>query len=138
VVLNSVPDQPSDTITKNADPEPFTTDQTSSSNQALQTFIPAITTKVPSPPTLFLDSTILADVCENIFQKLNKLVQARNNLTHEERYDKQGRRLKERVDFVLSKLQRSSLDAQDNLQDWLKGVVNNLQEVEVKRTQRKT
>ena len=42
----------------------------------------------------------------------------------------------------MSELQRSSLDAQDNaqnyLQDWLKGVVNNLREVEVKRTQGKT
>jgi len=142
VVLNSVPDQPSETITEIVDPKPFTTDQPSSSNQALQTCTPARTTKVPSPPTLFLDSTILTDVCENIFQKLNKLVQVRNNLTHEEKYDKQWRRLRERVDFVMSELQRSSLDAQDNaqnnLQDWLKGVVNNLQEVEVKRTQGKT
>jgi len=81
-------------------------------------------------------------VCENIFQELNKLVQARNNLTHEESYEKQWRRLRERVDFVMSELQRSSLDAQDiaqnNLQDWLKGVVNNLQEVTVSRTQEKT
>ena len=42
----------------------------------------------------------------------------------------------------MSELQRSSLDAQDiaqnNLQDWLKGVVNNLQEVTVSRTQEKT
>ena len=138
VVLNSVRDQPSETITKIVDPEPFTTDQPSSSNQALQTCTPTRTIKVPSPPTMFLDSTILADVCENIFQELNKLVQARNNLTHSERYDKQWRRLRERVDFVLSELQRSSLDAQNNLQDWFKGVVNNLQEVEVKRTQGKT
>ena len=82
VVLNSIPDQPSDTITEIVDPEPFTTDLPSSSNQALQTRTPAKTKKVPFPPTLFLDSTILADVCENIFQELNKLVQARNNLTH--------------------------------------------------------
>jgi len=42
----------------------------------------------------------------------------------------------------LSELQRSSLDAQDfaqnNLKDWLKGVVNNLQEVVVSRTFVKT
>jgi len=81
-------------------------------------------------------------VCENIFQKLNKLVGARNNLVHEESYEKQWRRLRERVEFVLSELQRSSLDAQDiaqnNLMDWLKGVVNNLQEGKVSRTQDKT
>ena len=45
-------------------------------------------TNVPSPPTLFLDSTILADVYENIFQELNDLVQARSNLVHEDRYEK--------------------------------------------------
>jgi len=42
----------------------------------------------------------------------------------------------------MSELQRSSLDAQEiaqnNLQDWLKGVVNNLQEVRVSRIQEKT
>jgi len=60
-----------------------------SSNLAIQTCAPTRTTNVPSPPTLFLDSTILADVCENIFQELNKLVGARNNLVHEESYEKQ-------------------------------------------------
>jgi len=63
-------------------------------------------------------------------------------LVHEESYEKQWRKLRERVEFVLSELQRSSLDAQDitqnNLKDWLKGVVNNLQEVWVSRTQDKT
>jgi len=56
---------------------------------------------------------------------------------HEDSYVKQWRRLKKRVDFVLTELQRSSLDsqetAQNNLQDWLRGAVSNLQEVEVKR-----
>jgi len=41
-------------------------DQPSSSNLAIKPCAPA-RTKVPSPPTLFLDSTILADVCENVF-----------------------------------------------------------------------
>jgi len=93
--------------------ETSTNDQPSSSNQAIQTCAPARTTNVPSPPTLFLDSTILANVRVNIFQELNKLVEARNNLVHEECYVKQWRRLRERVDFVLSELQRSSFDAQD-------------------------
>jgi len=70
------------------------------------------------------------------------LVKARNNLVHEESYVKQWRRLRERIYFVLSELQRSSLDAQDiaqnNLQDWLRGVVNNLQKVYVRRTLVKT
>ena len=112
-------------------------DQPSSSNLAIQLCTPA-KTNVPSPPTLFLDSTILADVCENIFQELNSLVQARNNLIHEDNYEKQWKRLQERVDYVLTELQRSCLDAQDSSQrkhqEWLKGVDGNLQEVQVLRT----
>ena len=117
-------------------------DQPSSSNLAIQTCAPARPKNIPFPPTLFLDSTILANVCENIFQELNKLIEARNNLIHEDSYQKQWRRLRERVDFVLSELQRSSFDAQDtaqnNLQDWLRGIVNDVQEVPVSRTLVKT
>jgi len=142
MISEFVPNQPSETNTLFVEPEISTNDQSSSSNQAIQTCAPAKTTNVPSPPTLFLDSTILAYVCENIFQELNKLVEARNNLVHEEIYVKQWRRLRERVNFVLSELQRSSFDAQDiaqnNLQDWLRGVVNNLQKVAVNRTLVKT
>jgi len=123
------------------EPEISTNDQPSSSNLALQTYAPS-RSNIPSPPTLFLDSTILADVCENIFQELNKLIGARNNLVHEESYQKQWRRLRDRVDFVLSELQRSSFDAQDtaqnNLQDWLRIIVNDMQEVAVSRTLVKT
>jgi len=43
-----------------------------------------------------------------------------------------------RVDYVLTELQRTYMDAQDSaqqkLQDWLKGVDNNLKEVKVPRT----
>jgi len=112
-----------------AEPESSVIDQPSSSNLAIQPCAPP-RTNVPSPPTLFLDSTILADVCENIFQELNSLVQARNNLIHEDSYEKLWKRLKERVDYVLTELQRSCLDAQDStqrkLQEWLKGVDINL------------
>ena len=77
-------------------------------------------------------------MCENIFQELNKLIQARNDLIHKESYEKLWKRLKERVDYVLTELQRTCMDAQDStqqkLQDWLKGVENNLQEVKVLRT----
>jgi hypothetical protein len=77
-------------------------------------------------------------VCENISQELIKLIQGRNNHTHKESYEKQWRRLKEIVDFVLSELQRTCLDEQDSahqkFQDWLKGVDNNLQEVKILRT----
>ena len=101
------------------EPDTSTIDQPSSSSLAIQPCAPA-KTNVPSPPTLFLDSTILANVCENIFQELNKLIQTRNNLIHEDSYEKQWKRLKEIVDFVLTELQRSScLDAQDSAQNKL-------------------
>jgi len=103
------------------EPKIATNDQPSSSNLALQTCAPARPKNIPSPPTLFLVSTILANVCENIFQELNKLIEARNNLVHVDKYHKQWRKLRERVHFVLSELQRSSFDAQgtahNNLQD---------------------
>ena len=60
--FTSVPDEPSETNT----PTIPTNDQPSTSNLAIQPCAPA-KTNVPSPPTLFLDSTILAYVCENIF-----------------------------------------------------------------------
>jgi len=46
--------------------------------------------------------------------------------------------LKDRVEYVLTELQRTYIDAQDTaqtkLQDWLKGVVSNLHEVKVLKT----
>jgi len=101
------------------EPEITTNDQPSSSNLALQTCAPSRPKNIPSPPTFFPDYIILAYVCENIFQKLNKLIQARYNLIHEDNYVKQWRRLRERVDFVLTELQRSSFDAQDTAQNKL-------------------
>jgi hypothetical protein len=53
MVLNFVPDSPSETITQIPEPEPSTTDLPSSSNQAIQTCTSARFTNVPSPPTLF-------------------------------------------------------------------------------------
>jgi len=50
-----------------AEPETSVNDQPLSSNLVIQPCAPA-RTNVPSPPTLFLDSTILADVCENILR----------------------------------------------------------------------
>jgi len=64
-------------LSTNSSTEPSINDQPSFFNLAIQPVVPA-KSNVPSPPTLFVDSTILADVCENIFQELNNLVQARN------------------------------------------------------------
>jgi hypothetical protein len=67
-----------------------------------------------------------------------KLIEERNNLVHKERYEKQWSRLKDRVDFVLSELQKTCMDEQDlaqqQYQDWLRGIVNNLQRVRILRT----
>ncbi len=119
------------------DLETYINDQPPSSNLAIQPVAPA-KTNVPSLSTLFLHSTILANVCEGIFQELNHLVQARNNLIHEDSYEKMWIRLKDRVEFVLSELQRLCFDAQEFaqalLQEWLKGVVSNLHEVKILRT----
>jgi len=91
---------------------------------------------------MFLDSTILPHVCESIFHELNNLIEARSNLIHEESYEKKWTRLRERVYFIVSELQRSCLDAQESaqakLQAWLKGVISNLDEVKVLRTWVKT
>jgi hypothetical protein len=69
MVINSDPNQPSETNIQTAIPA---NDQPSSSKLANQACAPAKTINVPSPPTLFLDSSILADVCENILQALKK------------------------------------------------------------------
>jgi len=136
VILNEQP-----TTNTSTEPETSINDQPSFSNLAIQT-VASAKTNVPSPPTLFPDSTILADVCENIFQELNNLVQARNNLIHEDNYEKLWLKLTDRVEYVLTELQRTCLDARDTaqtkLQDWLKGVVNNLHEVKVLKTWVKT
>jgi len=115
VVLEQVINNQSPTTTID-EPETSINDQPSSFNLAIQPCAPA-KTNVPSPPTLFLDSTILGDVCENIFQELSNLVQARNNLLHEDSYEKLWIRLKDKVEYVLTELQRSCLDAQTKLHD---------------------
>jgi hypothetical protein len=111
VIKKSVPDKPSSSTQT-----PTSTNSQSSSSLAIQPVAPTKPTKISSPPTIFLDSTLLQDVCENISQELIKMIQARNNLTHKESYEKQWRRLKDRVDFVLSELQRTCLDEQDSAQ----------------------
>jgi hypothetical protein len=104
VIEKSVPEKPS---TSNPTPNSIN-NQPSSSQLAIQ---PVAPTKIPSPPTIFLDSTLLTDVCEKIFQELNKPIQARNDLVHKDSYEKQWSRLKERVDYILSALQRTCVDA---------------------------
>ena len=107
-------------------------------NLAIQPITPPKRTKIPSPLTMYLDSSLLADVCENIFQELNRLIQTRNDLIQKNSYEQSWKRLKERVENVLNALQRTCMDDQDiaqqKLKDWLKGVTSNLQEVRILRT----
>jgi hypothetical protein len=135
VVIEFVPNQPSTSTIQSQNS--MNSQPSSSSRRAI---VPVAPTKpdIPSPPTIFLDSTLLQHVCENISQELLKLIQARENLTHKDNYEKQWTRLKERVDFVLSKLQRTCLEEQDSaqqqFQDWLRGVDHNLQKVKILKT----
>jgi len=64
-----------------------TNDQPSPSNLSLQPITPPKPTKIPFPPTMYLDSSLLADVCENIFQELNRLIQSRSDLIHQNSYE---------------------------------------------------
>jgi len=104
----------------------------SSSNQI-------ITTHVSPPPTLLLDSVILKEVCDNIFEDLNKLVKSINNFVHLENYEEKWIALRERVDLVMSELQKLSLEAHKesiNMHNsWFKDVVSNMKEVKVNREQ---
>ena len=90
------------------------------------------------PPTLLLDSIILKEACENIFEDLNKLVKTRNNFIHEGEYVSEWTSLRSRVDYMMCDLQKLSLEAHDkahaDLQQWFQGVTMNLEEIELNRT----
>ena len=87
-----------------------TNNSPSSSHLAIQPIIPAKPNKIPFPPTMYLDSTLLPDVCNNIFQELNRLTQTRHDLIHDQSYEQSWKRLKERTDNVLNALQRTCID----------------------------
>jgi len=110
--------------------ETSTIDAPRSSNQ---TCFQTITTVVSPPPTVLLDSIILKEVCENIFKDLNKLVKTRNNFVHKKDYVNEWARLRERVDFVVCELQKTSLEAHDKalntLNEWFTEVVKSMEEV---------
>jgi len=103
-VLESILDPPYVAPNQSAITEIIHSDIPSSFNQILPQ---PITTHVSSPPTLLLDSVILKEVCENIFEDLSKLVKARNNFVHLEKWTA----LIERVDTVMCELQKLSLEA---------------------------
>jgi len=109
----------------------------SSSNQIC---LPMQTTTVSSPPTLLLDSIILKEVCENIFKDLNKLVKSRSNLVHIQDYVSSWTSLRERVEDMMSELQKLCLDAHDKalveLREWLNEVAHNMEEININKNQK--
>ena len=136
-ITNSFSTSTSDDMTETNIPTTTipTNNQPSSTHLAIQPITPPKPYKIPFPPTMYLDSSLLADVCNNIFQELNRLTQSRHDLIHEQSYEQSWKRLKERTENVLNALQRTCIDDQDNaqqkLKDWLKGVTSNLEEVRV-------
>jgi len=129
---------------------PFIASNQSAAIEISSTYIPSsshqiipqmTTTHVSPPPTLLLDFVILKEVCENIFDDLNKLVKSRNNFVHAENYEEKWTALRERVDTVMCELLKLSLKAHhqsiNTLNNWFKEVVNNMKEVEVNKDQEK-
>ena len=55
---------------------------------------------------------LLQGVREDIAEQMIKLIASRNDLSHKESYEKQWRRLKERVDCVMTALQTTCVEAQ--------------------------
>ena len=85
-----------------------------------------------------LDFVVFKEVCENLFEDLKKLVEARHNPIHTTRYEEKWIELRERVDKVMRALQKPSVEAQDQtVNNWFQEVVRNLKEVEVSKDKTK-
>jgi len=92
------------------------------------------TINVSPPPTLLLYSIELQEVCENIFEDLKNLVQARNDPVHTENYEDKWISLRKMVDRVLCEMQRLSVETQNqSLNIWFKEVIRSMEEVEIRR-----
>jgi hypothetical protein len=78
---------------------------------------------------------VLKGVCADIAAELIKLIEGRSDLGHKVSYQKQWRRLKERVLNVISALHDSCIEAQEQakqkLEDWLNGVAESLDDIQV-------
>jgi len=107
-VLESIHYPPYAAPNQIVDTETISTYIPNSSNQICPQII---TTNVSPPPTLLLESVILKEACENIFEDLNKLVKTINNFVHAENYEEKWTTLRERVDIVMCEIQKLSLEA---------------------------
>jgi hypothetical protein len=100
------PDQPS---TSNS----LTTNGQTTSSQAIVPIAPPKPSKQPSPPTIFLDSHVLQGVWQDITSEVHRLIESRSDLGHKISYQKQWRRIKERVINLISTLHDSCLQDQE-------------------------
>jgi len=130
-------DQPSSSITQS-----LSSINQPSDNLQIEPFAAPKPRKLPSQPTIFLDSVVLQGVCEDIADKMIKLISTRNDLSHKESYDKQWRRLKERVESMMTALSTTCIEAQEQakqkLQDWLNGIDESVEEVKILGTWART
>jgi len=128
MVVDPTPDQPSTS-------QSLTTNDQSSSNLPIVHLAPRKPSKQPSPPTIFLDSQVLQDVWEDIASEVLRLIAGINDLGHTISYQKQWKRIKERVVNLISALHDSCIEAQEQatqkLEDWLNGIGENTGDVEV-------
>jgi len=92
----------------------------------------ANTWRVSPLPTILLDYVILKKVCENIFEDLIKLVEARNQVIPSKIYEEQWTSLRERVDYVMFEMKKLSKEAHNQtLHNWFKDVVRSMEEVKL-------
>ena len=122
MVVDPTPDQPSTS-------QSLTINDQSSSNLPIVHLAPPKPSKQPSPPTIYLDSQVLKDVWEDIASEVLRLIAGSNDLGHRVSYQKQWRRIKERVVNLISALHDSCIEAQEQvkqkLEDWLNGIEEN-------------
>jgi hypothetical protein len=115
--------------------QPLTTNDQSTSSQAIVPIAPPKPSKQPSPPTIFLDPHVLQDVWEDITSEVLRLIKGRSDLGHKISYQKQWRRIKERVINLISTLHDSCLQAQEEakqkLEDWIKGIDEGVDDIEI-------
>jgi len=107
-VEQSASDQPLSSNTQS-----FSSINQPTDNLQIEPFAAPKPRKLPSQPTRFLDSIVLRGVSEDIAEKMIKLISSRNDLSHRESYDKQWRRLKERVENVMTALSSTCIEAQE-------------------------
>jgi len=133
--MNDPPFVPNQTLAIESNISTIISSEPSSSNL---THLPDIN----APPTLLLDFIILKEVCESIFQDLNKLVKTRNNFVHEKINVDEWTSLRNRVEYMMCELQKLSLEAHDkaliDLQQWFQGVTVNMKEIELRSSQERS